>query len=122
MYDAFICHASEDKASFVRPLAKLLQENHVEVWYDEFTLKIGDSLREAVDKGLRASRFGIVVLSPAFFNKRFPQRELAGLFAREAGQNTRLVLPVWHNITREEVLEQSPMLADLFASNSAKGV
>src|SRR4051812_25388888 len=49
LYDAFICHASEDKDAFVRPLAEALQQNHLEIWYDEFTLSIGDSIRRAID-------------------------------------------------------------------------
>ncbi len=69
LYDAFICHASEDKDVFVRPLAEKLRESHLEIWYDEFSLKVGDSLRESIDKGLSKCRFGIVILSPAFFNK-----------------------------------------------------
>src|ERR1041385_3805320 len=83
LYDLFICHASEDKDSFVRPLAKELRSHHVEVWFDEFSLVVGDSLRESIDKGLAQSRFGVVVLGPSFFQKRWPKRELNGLVARE---------------------------------------
>ena len=68
LHDVFICHASEDKDGFVRSLADTLRTNHVDVWYDEFTLKVGDSLREAIDRGLTSSRFGIVVLSPTSRN------------------------------------------------------
>ncbi len=66
LYDAFVCHASEDKDAFVRPLAERLREQRIEVWYDEFSLKVGDSLRRSIDLGLSQSRFGIVVLSPIF--------------------------------------------------------
>jgi hypothetical protein len=48
----FISHASEDKEDFVRPLAETLQQLGVKVWYDEFTLKVGDSLRRKIDSGL----------------------------------------------------------------------
>src|SRR5271157_2431745 len=58
LHDVFICHASEDKDDFVRPLAEALRARHVDVWFDEFVLTIGDSLREAIDRGLAASRFG----------------------------------------------------------------
>ena len=80
-YDVFISHASEDKDAFVRPLAHALQEAGLKVWYDEFALKLGDSLREAIDRGLGASQYGLVVLSHRFFSKDWPQRELNGLFA-----------------------------------------
>jgi hypothetical protein len=52
LHDAFICHASEDKADFVRPLAERLREERIEIWYDEFSLRIGDSLRQSIDRGL----------------------------------------------------------------------
>ena len=66
LYDVFISHASEDKETFVRPLAELLRNEHIEVWYDEFSLKLGDSLRQTVDLGLSRSRYGVVVLSPVY--------------------------------------------------------
>jgi hypothetical protein len=83
MFDVFICHASEDKETFVRPLAEALRSENVAVWYDEFALKLGDSIRRSLDKGLKQSRFGIVILSNAFFEKRWPQYELDGLAERE---------------------------------------
>ena len=79
LYDLFICHASEDKDDFVRPLAENLRANHLDVWYDEFSLIPGRSIRQAIDLGLAKSRFGIVVLSTNFFNKEWPQWELDGL-------------------------------------------
>jgi len=69
-HDVFICHASEDKKVLVRPLAEALRERNIDVWYDEFSLRVGDSLRQSIDRGLKAARYGIVVLSPAFFEKR----------------------------------------------------
>ena len=45
----FISHASEEKADFVRPLAHALKKQGLRVWYDEFSLKPGDSLRRSID-------------------------------------------------------------------------
>ena len=122
LHDVFICHASEDKHDFVRPLAEALIANHVAVWYDEFTLNVGDSIREAIDRGLASSRFGIVVLSPSFFQKRWPNRELNGLVARETEEDRRLILPVWHDVDRSEVVAFSPPLADVWAASSTSGM
>ena len=116
--DFFICHASEDKDSFVRGLARALEEGGASVWYDEFTLKVGDSLRREIERGLAKSSFGIVVLSTHFFAKEWPQRELDGLFALDAHRETR-ILPIWHQITKEVVLRHSPMLADRVALNTS---
>lgn len=120
-YDAFISHASEDKESFVRPLAKALELCGFNIWYDEFTLEIGDSLRRSINRGLVDSRFGIVVLSKHFFEKNWPAYELDGLTAREM-EGVKVILPVWHNVTKEDVMQYSPSLMDKLAANSKEGV
>jgi hypothetical protein len=122
LYDLFICHASEDKESFVRPLAKALAQQNVEVWYDEFSLKIGDSIRRAIDTGLTQSRFGIIVISPAFFEKRWPQYELDGLIEIEMRGRDKVILPIWHGVTHFEVVAQSPSLANRVAVLSSRGL
>lgn len=113
-YDAFISHASEDKEKLVKPLAKALSRMKYRVWYDEFELRVGDSLRKSIDKGLLNSRFGVVVLSPAFFAKKWPQYELDGLTAREVDGH-KVVLPIWHMLDRDDVFAYSPILADKIA-------
>jgi len=113
-WDAFIAHASEDKHSFVRPLAVSLSQLGAEVWYDEFSLRLGDSLSRSIDHGLANSHFGIVVISPNFFGKAWPERELGGLVSREIDQG-RVIIPIWHGVTRKQVLDFSPTLADKLA-------
>lgn len=81
-FDVFISHASEDKDEIVRPLAHALKQQGLDVWYDEFELRLGDSLRRKIDAGLARSTFGIVVLSQAFFKKDWPNYELDGLVTR----------------------------------------
>lgn len=122
LHDVFICHASEDKASLVRPLADALRAENVDVWYDEFSLKLGDSIRRSIDKGLKQSRFGIVVLSKAFFEKQWTQYELDGLAEREMAGRDKVMLPVWHNIKHDDVMQYSPSLAGRVAANSANGI
>ena len=117
-YDVFISHASEDKDAVVRPLASALRNAGLSVWYDEFELRIGDSLRRKIDAGLAKSRFGVVVLSQAFFGKGWPNYELDGLVTR-AVTGEQILLPVWHNVSKQEVLRYSPSLADKLARNTA---
>ena len=113
-YDAFISHASEDKEQIVRPLAEGLIKAGFSIWYDELQLKIGDRLRRSLDQGLANSRFGIVVLSPAFFAKNWPEYELDGLIAREV-DSRKIILPLWHKVSKDEILTYSPTLADKIA-------
>jgi hypothetical protein len=119
-YDFFIAHASEDK-NFVTPLALSLRQRELEVWYDDFILKVGDSLRQEIDRGLAQSSYGVVVLSHNFFGKRWPQKELDGLAAREQ-LGGKVILPVWHNIDKEEVASYSLTLADIYAVKSSAGI
>jgi hypothetical protein len=72
-WDVFIAHASEDKEAFVRPLATVLQSLGMSVWYDEFSLQLGDSLSRSIDKGILGSQYGLVVVSPAFIEKKWPE-------------------------------------------------
>lgn len=117
-YDVFISHASEDKDDVVRPLANALIERGLKVWYDEFELKIGDSLRRKIDRGLANSRFGIVVLSSSFIKKGWTNYELDGIITK-ANTGEQVLLPIWHGITKREVMDFSPSLADKVARNTA---
>ena len=117
-YDVFISHASEDKEDFVRPLATRLINLGLRVWYDELSLSVGDSLRKSIDAGLSKSQYGLAVLSSAFFAKNWTQYELNGLVSREM-EGTKVILPIWHKVTKDEVMSFSPSLVDKVALNSA---
>ena len=117
-YDVFISHASEDKDEVVRPLATALRNKGIKVWYDEFELKIGDSLRKKIDYGLSNANYGIVIISPSFVKKNWTEYELNGMVAREMNGH-KVILPIWHKITKDEVLRFSPSLADKLALNTS---
>jgi hypothetical protein len=121
MWDLFISHASEDKDEIARPLADELVEAGLKVWFDEYELTVGDSLRRSIDRGLAQSRFGVVILSGHFFEKEWPQKELDGLVAREDGSEKR-ILPVWHKVNRKQVESFSPTLADKLGVPTTKGL
>ncbi len=117
-HDVFISHASEDKDEFVRPLANALMQHGLNVWYDEMTLRIGDSLRQKIDRGLANSRVGLVVLSPSFIKKGWTNYELDGIVTRVVSGD-QVLLPIWHNITKQQVVDFSPSLADKVARSTA---
>ncbi|MES2381116.1 MAG: toll/interleukin-1 receptor domain-containing protein [Bacteroidota bacterium] len=115
-YDVFISHATEDKKDFVRPLAETLSSLGYRVWYDEFTISVGDGLRRAIDKGISKSRFGIVVLSKAFFENGWTNYELDGLMQFDTeNRDEAIILPIWYNIRREDVFSYSSSLANKIA-------
>ncbi|MHA7775979.1 toll/interleukin-1 receptor domain-containing protein [Roseibium sp. M-1] len=117
--DVFISHASPDKATFVRPLAEALRKLGVAVWYDEFSLQLGDSISQQIDLGIANSRFGIVIVSPAFISRNWTKHELRSLVSREVDQDVRII-PVWHGVTKKEVSNFSPSLADKLAVDTSQ--
>lgn len=117
-YDVFISHSSADKDDFVRPLATELQNLGIKVWYDEFELKLGDSLRRSIDHGLINSRYGIVVLSSSFFKRDWTNYELDGFVNKEMN-GMKVILPIWHKVSKDEVQKFSLSLADKVALNSS---
>lgn len=117
-YDVFLSHAGEDKDRVVRPLAAALRDHGLTVWYDEFELRIGDSLRRKIDAGIAASRFGIVVLSHDFFAKGWAAYELDGLVTL-AVSGQQVLLPLWHEVSKDDVVSFSPSLADKVALRTA---
>jgi hypothetical protein len=118
-FDVFISHATEDKDAVVRPLAHALDAEGLDVWYDEFELRLGDSLRRKIDYGLANSRFGVVVVSRSFFAKNWAQYELDGLVTREMAGGEQVILPIWHEISKDEIIRNSPSLADKLALRSS---
>lgn len=118
-WDVFISHASEDKDTVARPLRDALTRHGVTVWLDEAQLRIGHSLRRKIDDGIRSSRFGVVVLSGAFLRKGWTNHELDGLVTRTvAGEQS--LLPIWHDLTADEVRAYSPSLADKVAMSTSQ--
>jgi hypothetical protein len=120
-WDLFISHASEDKADVARPLAHMLQAKGFSVWYDEYTLTLGDNLRRSIEQGLSQSQFGVVILSRSFFAKKWPNLELDGLFALEKPGEKR-ILPVWHNVAAGDVESYSSFMAMRLGVPTSKGL
>ena len=119
-YDVFISHAWEDKESFVDEFVQALRNRGVKVWYDTTQIKWGDSMRKRIDDGLRLSRFGVAILSPNYIadGKYWTKAELDGLFQLES-INGKKLLPIWHNLTKKQVAEFSPIIAGRRAMSTA---
>lgn len=120
-FDVFIAHAHEDKETVAAPLAAKLRGQGLRVWYDDYELRLGDSLRRRIDDGLISSRFGLVILSPSFFEKEWTKKELDGLIQKER-DGAQVVLPVWHHVGRADVAQRSLLLADRFAVRTSEGI
>lgn len=94
---------------------------HCGVWYDEYELTMGDSLLGKINAGLASCDYGVVVLSPAYFKKKWPQAELDGLFALEQ-PNRKVILPIWKDIDEAEVRAFSSILAGRIGVPASIGI
>lgn len=120
---AFISHDSRDKSAIASPLAIQLQKFMCPVWYDEFSLKVGDSLRGGIEAGLKECSKCILVLTPNFLaNGGWSKREYDSVFTRELVEKQQVILPVWADVSVEEVYSYSPILADRLGVNWSLGV
>ena len=121
-WDVFISHASEDKETVAKPFAETLRSKNLNVWYDEFTLKWGKSLRKSIDEGLSNSLFGIVILSKAFFQKKWTQIELDALVSIMTSTGEDNILPLRYGISNKEIVNVSPTLAGIFSRSWDEGI
>jgi hypothetical protein len=117
-WDVFISHASEDKHVVVRELADRLEKQGVQVWFDEYSLRVGDILSKSIDEGLLQSDFGIVIISPNFLNKKWPDYEYRSLLMKEENGN-KVILPIWHDISHQEIKAFSLYLTDKLALDTS---
>lgn len=119
-YDVFVSHAWEDKESFADEFVKALRDKGIRVWYDTSQIKWGDSMRDRIDEGLKKSKFGIAILSPNYIaeGKYWTKAELDGLFQLDS-VNGKTLLPIWHDLTKKQVVEFSPIIANRKAITTA---
>lgn len=121
--DVFVCHDSRDKKTFVEPLVNALSMKLLKVWFDKYSLKVGDSLVETIDEGLQACRFGVLVISSNFISRRpWPAREFRSLVTRELSEDRKIILPIWLDVTRDDVSTYSLDLVDKIALQADIGV
>lgn len=111
---AFISHDSRDKANIAKPLADRLIQMTCRVWYDEYSLKVGDKLRESIEDGLKKCSKCILILTPNFINNTgWTKKEFNSIFSREIIEDKNLVLPIWAGVSKVEVYEYCPSLLNV---------
>ena len=117
--DIFICHDSRDKEEVADPLYIELRKRNIKVWYDKTALTIGDSLSEKIEEGIRNCRYGVIILSKNLLsNDRWAKNELQSFRTKQVIENKKVILPVWHQITENDIKKVSYWLVDKLAGNT----
>lgn len=119
-YDAFISHANADKETLIEELYNSLNKLGVKIFYDKETLEWGDKFKDKILEGTKKSEFAIIVISTNFFGREWTERELSEFLNRQNQNGQKLILPILHNITIEQLKEKYPSIADIQAIDSSK--
>ena len=120
MYDVFISHANADKATYVDDLKKSLDKLNIQVFYDKDTLEWGDNWKNRIMEGVSKAEFAIIVISENFFGREWTEKELSDFLNRQNCNGQKIILPILHNITIEQLQEKYPAVADIQALYSSE--
>jgi hypothetical protein len=107
--DCFLCHAWDDRQGAAKELHDLLEAAGVKVWFSEKDLGLGVPMMRAIDKGLAASKIGLVLVTPALL-ARLPKEGVADKELSTLLHGNRLV-PIVHGTSYAALRDVSPMLA-----------
>ena len=118
MYDVFISHANKDKADIVEHLYRSLDKLGIEIFYDKESLEWGDKWKDRILEGTRKAEFAIIVISENFFDREWTEIELKEFLSRQNRDGQKLILPIVHNISNDDLRKKYPFVADIQAIDS----
>lgn len=117
-YDVFLSHANKDKADLVDELNDSLEKLGVKIFYDKKSLEWGDKWKDRILEGTKKAEFAIIVISENFFDREWTEKELNEFLNRQNRNGQKLILPIVHNITNEDLRNKYPSVADIQAIDS----
>ena len=112
-YDVFISHANKDKSDYVDLLYLTMKRLGVNIFYDSEVLSWGDNWKQVILDGTNTSEFAIIVISENFFDREWTERELHEFLNRQNLNGQKIVLPLLHNISLDDLRNKYPELADI---------
>ena len=120
MYDVFISHANSDKEEYVNDLKSSIDQLGVNIFYDKDTLQWGDNWKQKLLEGIETAEFAIIVISKSFFGREWTEKELHDFLERQNSNGQKIILPILHNISFDELKEHYPSIAEIQAIESNK--
>ena len=119
-YDVFLSHANQDKAEIVDELYESLEKLGISIFYDKETLEWGDNWKKRILEGTQKAEFAIIIISDNFFGREWTEKELSEFLGRQNRNGQKLILPIVHNITNEDLREKYPSVADIQTIDSQR--
>lgn len=112
-YDVFISHASKDKSEYVETLYMALRKLGISIFYDTDSISWGDNWKQVILDGTEQSEFAIIVISEKFFDRKWTNEELQKFLQRQNESGQKIVLPLLHKITRDQLYARYPELEEI---------
>lgn len=109
MFDAFISHSSKDKEKIVLELVQKLEKNNIDVWLDANEILAGDTILDAVEKGV-ATALCTTYHYTRFFESFWTPVEIGLAIGQN---NNHKLIPVLCNVSVEDIAQRFPMLLSL---------
>ena len=119
-YDVFLSHSNLDKEEFVSELSDKLEGREIKVFEDVKVFKMGQSQTDMMNMGILNSRFVVIFLSPNFIKSGWSDYEFKSFLNREINEKRIIILPIWHNVSYDDVRDYNPFLVDKFALDTKK--
>ena len=119
-YDLFLSHANRDKIDFVDNLYDSFVKLGINIFYDKDSLEWGDNWKDKILNGTQKSEFAVIVISENFFGREWTEKELSEFLNRQNRNGQKLILPILHNISFEQLQKHYPNVADIQALDSSK--
>ncbi|WP_369351197.1 toll/interleukin-1 receptor domain-containing protein [Streptococcus hillyeri] len=119
-YDVFLSHANKDKLDFVDELNRSLEKFGVNIFYDKNSLEWGDNWKQRILDGVKKATFAIIVISENFFDREWTEKELNEFLTRQTSEGQKLILPIIHNISHDDLHDKYPEVGEIqvISSNS----
>ncbi|MCM3411752.1 MULTISPECIES: TIR domain-containing protein [Bacillaceae] len=119
-FDVFLSHSSLDKDIFVSELSENLSNKGLKVFEDVKVFKIGQSQTDMMNMGILNSRFVVIFLSKNFIDSGWSQYEFKSFLNREINEKRVIILPIWHEVSVDDVRQYNPYIVDKYAFNTSK--
>lgn len=118
--DLFISYSSKDK-NFVQKLVHDLKAHGVTVWWDEWEMKVGDSIIKKIQDGIKRSAYLGIVLSPNSASSTWVEKEMDTAQIIELEKQEVFILPILKATCEIPIFLKSKKYAD-FRNSYEKGL
>ena len=118
----FISHATKDKTTIALPLYTQLKTHNLTPWIDKENIQQSDSLFRAINSGLSNTSYAVAIISSSFMQSEWTNKELESIFNLMVEKKIVRFFVIYHQISREMVVDTYPLIADNLAFDSSDGV